>query len=514
MPKKKPNSNPKSDPHMTAKPKRAEPRRAPRSTHKDEKSEKQSRSSQRIAEMGAGPTLGEKEEGGGRFIYENVASRIRNMILTGRYSPGDKLNERDLSKETGFGAVSIRRAFALLLHEGIVEIRAKSGTFVRPVNEDELSQLWRLRTYLEELFVTTISRDTRPEIDKQLETARKINDELADLSQKIEFESSDKSEEEKAIALTLGQLQLDKQFHECLAETAGFGEMKDMLGSMRTRLQLAFGSSELSFGSRARQIIGVVDDHSRILNAIRPNPGTVGDVNEARLAIRSHLRKAADRWHLTSRIRNDHAHGCDPIFDTPDQLSSPNGVQILPLAIIRLLLELLVLAEIVQRRDVALDGPRMLHRRMRQIASKYKGVTNIADIDEYDRRTFASSDVDFHSGLALLSGLLFAEEATVYIWQRSLSTAVKTFDGDRMDLVIRDHDKILREIDYHVDSANGEGSFGVLNAMKEHLSRAMGVILKEEMAEKSSKDEREKIVEPFLAWFMKRLTASRSGGSV
>ena len=151
---------------------------------------------------------------------------------------------------------------------------------------------------------------------------------------------------------------------------------------------------------------------------------------------------------------------------------------------------------------------------MKQIAVRWKNVTDATKIDEYDRRVFASADVDFHSGLALLSGVLFAEEAVVHIWQKTLPIAVETFNSANMEFVIRDHEKILRAIDYNADDASAEGDLQILNSMSDHLSRAIEVIFAETKEQYNDHDKG--VVSGFLTWFMERLTRrspSQEGGN-
>ena len=61
-----------------------------------------------------------------------IADKLREGIASGEYRAGDKLpSEDDLAKEHGCAINTVRSAVRLLVTEGLVEVRAKSGTYVR-----------------------------------------------------------------------------------------------------------------------------------------------------------------------------------------------------------------------------------------------------------------------------------------------------------------------------------------------------------------------------------------------
>jgi GntR family transcriptional repressor for pyruvate dehydrogenase complex len=65
-------------------------------------------------------------------VAEEIASQLRDLILTGHYAPGDKLPpERNLAKELGVNRSSLREALKTLEHLGLVKIRQGDGTRVQ-----------------------------------------------------------------------------------------------------------------------------------------------------------------------------------------------------------------------------------------------------------------------------------------------------------------------------------------------------------------------------------------------
>jgi GntR family transcriptional regulator len=67
--------------------------------------------------------------------YQRIADTLRERIATGAYRPGDQLpSESRLRHEFGVSPMTLRRALALLVDEGLVSSEQGRGTFVRPLD--------------------------------------------------------------------------------------------------------------------------------------------------------------------------------------------------------------------------------------------------------------------------------------------------------------------------------------------------------------------------------------------
>ena len=67
--------------------------------------------------------------------YEGVVEQIREMILKGKFKPGDKLpSERQLCEEFEVGRPSVREALRALEITGLIEIRHGEGAFVKDID--------------------------------------------------------------------------------------------------------------------------------------------------------------------------------------------------------------------------------------------------------------------------------------------------------------------------------------------------------------------------------------------
>lgn len=86
---------------------------------------------------------------GRESMSQQVATRLRDQILSGTPPPGQRLVVRDLVATLGVSHVPIREALRELEAEGLVESRLNRGVVVAGVDIDELHDLYRIRRLLE-----------------------------------------------------------------------------------------------------------------------------------------------------------------------------------------------------------------------------------------------------------------------------------------------------------------------------------------------------------------------------
>jgi len=106
-------------------------------------------------------------------------SLVRDMILSGSLTPGQRLNEVAMSAELGISRGPLREALQRLVGEGLVTVISHRGTFIRQFDHDEIVELYELRTALEthaaRLACRRASDDDLHELEEMLdETADRI----------------------------------------------------------------------------------------------------------------------------------------------------------------------------------------------------------------------------------------------------------------------------------------------------------------------------------------------------
>ena len=80
-------------------------------------------------------------------LGEAAYRRLRDDIVTCRLAPGQRLTERQLSADTGFGISPLREALTRLDHDGLVRTLPRKGYQVTPMTPksiDDLFVMWEI----------------------------------------------------------------------------------------------------------------------------------------------------------------------------------------------------------------------------------------------------------------------------------------------------------------------------------------------------------------------------------
>lgn len=79
-----------------------------------------------------------------------IVRQLRDFIVSGQLSPGDRLTEADLASRLGVSRAPLREAIRELVDGGLVVSEPYKGLFVRSVTRRDLEELYSLRTALEQ----------------------------------------------------------------------------------------------------------------------------------------------------------------------------------------------------------------------------------------------------------------------------------------------------------------------------------------------------------------------------
>jgi len=98
-----------------------------------------------------------------------VVKALSDGILTGKYRPGDRLNESQIARELNISRIPVREALSQLQEQGLVQNRERRGMFVTQMGPQEVEHMFRLRVLLEgevvRLARAHMSADVRQELE-------------------------------------------------------------------------------------------------------------------------------------------------------------------------------------------------------------------------------------------------------------------------------------------------------------------------------------------------------------
>ena len=82
-------------------------------------------------------------------LKSHIYRRLRDAIVTGRYRPGDRLNESKIAREFGISRIPVREALMQLQEHGLVMNQERRGMFVTRLGEEDVQRINSLRVVLE-----------------------------------------------------------------------------------------------------------------------------------------------------------------------------------------------------------------------------------------------------------------------------------------------------------------------------------------------------------------------------
>lgn len=195
----------------------------------------------------------------GRTRTDNLFEQLKLAIIRGDVAPGDRLTEEGVAGRYTISRTPVREAFRRLEQEGWLTHLSFGGYTVRPIDFEEMTELYDVRVALEEVSAARACGRPSPHLER-LEAFwnRPPADENADLNMVF----------------------ADEDFHETLAAIGGNLSLHRMLKGVNERLHILRTRDFAAI----RRIDATYQQHAGILQAVRQ-----GDARLASALIRSHI---------------------------------------------------------------------------------------------------------------------------------------------------------------------------------------------------------------------------------
>jgi len=201
---------------------------------------------------------------GPKSLGDQAYQQIKQMIFDFALMPGDRCSESDLAQRLAVSRTPLRQALQRLEREGFLQVIAKIGWLVAPLDFDTFDELYDLRVLIE-------CHAAQQLVGAELRTGLRT---LADVWMvPAEARLLDGAE--------VGRL--DEQFHANLVQASGNREMSRVHREITERIRII---RRLDFSKPAR-VEATYDEHARILRAITRRRG-----EEAQRLLRAHIEQS------------------------------------------------------------------------------------------------------------------------------------------------------------------------------------------------------------------------------
>jgi GntR family transcriptional regulator, transcriptional repressor for pyruvate dehydrogenase complex len=214
-------------------------------------------------------------------VAEEVADRIRVLMLDGTFPPGEPLpSERHLAERFGVSRGSIRDALRTLETIGLLETRHGQGTFPHELSVDRLvAPLASVMAYRSDLQdeLLDVRRMFEPAVARAA-AQRATEEDLADLQRILDAQRQKLKDGQSAIVE-------DTAFHAVLARSTRNRVVMSIMATLNDLLVESRTQSLNQQGRPARSI----DGHEAVVSALR-----LHDADAASRAMYSHIDQIAD----------------------------------------------------------------------------------------------------------------------------------------------------------------------------------------------------------------------------
>jgi DNA-binding GntR family transcriptional regulator len=207
-----------------------------------------------------------------------IYKKIRRSIIMGHRKSGERLNVEAIAQEYNTSVTPVRDVLQMLSHEGLVEIKPRSGYFVESITLKQLRDLLDVRRILELSAVERAVLRITPEQIQELQTihAGYTGD---------DDESYDRYTDE------------NRHFHYLLAKASGNNELAELIAKLHDQLArfMVMRRAGKTMEVTHKRIVDAMDAHE--VEAARQ--ALLDDIDRAHEAILdSIMEKDSETWHL------------------------------------------------------------------------------------------------------------------------------------------------------------------------------------------------------------------------
>ncbi|WP_031516451.1 GntR family transcriptional regulator [Desulfofalx alkaliphila] len=198
-------------------------------------------------------------------LREIVFETLRDAIISGKLSPGERLMEIQLAEEMGVSRTPVREAIRKLELEGFLVMVPRKGAYVAGISMKDIVDVFEVRAALEALAAgLAAERITDEELDKLERSIVSISEvsDGRDLDQIVER---------------------DTGFHEIIYKASRNEKLVQIIINLKEQIQ-RFRATSLALPGRSKM---AVEEHKKIVEAL-----SARDVELASKLARKHIENA------------------------------------------------------------------------------------------------------------------------------------------------------------------------------------------------------------------------------
>jgi len=198
-------------------------------------------------------------------ISSKVYSHLKENILSGEIPAGAHLLEAQIAKQMGTSRAPIREAFLQLEADGLVEVRANHGTFVRDLSIDDVREIYTARCLIEGYAASLAAKRATHE---DIERLRQSLNDVLDTAKEGDYQAT---------------VVADFNMHRIIWKMSGHKILFEILQRLENQIRMFMAMQAPLF----EHLYDSVKDHKAIFEYI-----SRGDSEAAKSSIEAHILEA------------------------------------------------------------------------------------------------------------------------------------------------------------------------------------------------------------------------------
>lgn len=201
-------------------------------------------------------------------LTDKVYRRIRDAILDGVLTAGERLVCADIAERFGVSSTPVRESLVRLRREGFIRTFPRKGTYVNSFSEKDWKEIYDIREVLEGLAARMAAISQDPESIKKMRQAC------------LEYELGIKRREVGSC------IDSDLRFHKVLAQASASRRLNEILASFSLQT-ISIAKKGINYWTYAPAYLS---EHCTILELISQGKATLAEEKT-----REHIRKGKER---------------------------------------------------------------------------------------------------------------------------------------------------------------------------------------------------------------------------
>jgi len=209
------------------------------------------------------------------FAYE----QIRDDILTGKYTPNQKLILKELSQHLDLSPMPVREALNHLEKDGLVKRIPHQGYTVSPLSLEEMEELFELRIVLETFALRlAVKRIEERLLEKLFHLTREMERYIEEHEKQSGHAHPLNPEKKKFMSI-------NREFHLTIVSATGYTHLPAMLSNIFDKSERYMNLLEFVVGLDRGDLL----EHQNIVWAIKRQ-----DREQAELLIKQHIQRVLE----------------------------------------------------------------------------------------------------------------------------------------------------------------------------------------------------------------------------